>query len=416
MRLSEVQPHIEEKKNSKAWTKTNGSSEIIDKDTVITHHGETLGTLEDITHLVGERCDCPVHNPGHGDSMGEDYGLIVQLSGGDVGVHCSGSHCKKTYIPDTAKEVTKETKLTDPVSLGVKDFFGLSDTPVKTISLGGIPYPEKGLTMLGGDGGVGKSFITIKLAIGYLEEYKSSKVLFWFTEDYEAIIRKRIELFTSDKDILSRMDFVTNTDTWGQIPQLTKLSKNYGLTILDPLISFYEGEENNNGEARQFMLSLQKLNGLIIVIHHSSKGGSVLRGASDFRNGVRMVYKVEKPLVLHKKGTRVMRSDDKDLLGYRCLFIDKDNWGVANTVQPEVYSDEHSGFMMKVFEATEEEATRVDERIKTIQVALEEVNGKAISEEHTVHTSKGFDEIKKGDGFRDKLTKKDKDVKHTTLK
>ena len=67
-------------------------------DTTVIHHGEVIGTLESIKE--GQRCDCP-HGHLHSDGLGDDYAHTVRLSGGEIGISCSGDSCTGLFIPDT---------------------------------------------------------------------------------------------------------------------------------------------------------------------------------------------------------------------------------------------------------------------------------------------------------------------------
>ena len=67
-------------------------------DTTITHHGEVIGILGTVEE--GKRCDCPYGHL-HNDGLGEDYAHTVKLSGGEVGISCSGDSCPGLFIPDT---------------------------------------------------------------------------------------------------------------------------------------------------------------------------------------------------------------------------------------------------------------------------------------------------------------------------
>ena len=263
-----------------------------------------------------------------------------------------------------------------PSALEKKSFFQLDDTPMKKILLNGVPYPEKGLTMLAGDGGVGKSFIVSHLAASYLQKYDHKKVLFWFTEDYESVVRERIKGICHDRNTLNRMHFITSDihTIDDAIAPLEELSKRYGLIILDPLISFFHGNENDNADARAFGNRMKQLSGLVILIHHSAKAGSASRGASDFRNMVRLVYKVEKPIVTYKKSTYERKVDDIDLLGHRALLVNKDNWGITDKTKKTARTAEDSGYLMKIFDVSK---TYEDDTRKREDSILEELDGLA---------------------------------------
>ncbi len=289
----------------------------------------------------------------------------------------------KKILPDDDDSVSDEVK--------TKLYRDLKSKAITTITLAGVPYPTKGLTMLTGDGGVGKSFIALQVAISYLEQHPKEKALFWFTEDHEAIVKERVGSVTKNKDILSRMVFVTAdiNNLKDSVKTAVELSQKFGIIILDPLISFFTGEENSNSEARSFGNRLKKMHGLVILIHHSAKSGSASRGASDFRNMVRMVYKVVKPQVRYKKSGYERRADDLQLLGYRAMMVDKDNWGVTVKTRVTAYTDEDSGFLIKAFDVDKRYRENVITQVTDIRAELRGYgqSDTRIAEEHTVRKS-----------------------------
>jgi len=102
--------------------------------------------------------------------------------------------------------------------------------------------------------------------------------------------------------------------------------KDFDFIILDPLIAFFGGDENNNSQAREFMNLLtewaDKEDKAILLVHHNNKsttGG--IRGASAFVDAVRLQYQLFYPSEL----------DEESLIpnNYRIIKIIKDNWGVS---------------------------------------------------------------------------------------
>lgn len=277
--------------------------------------------------------------------------------------------------------------------LQIKKFSELSAKKIETITLCGVPLPKMGLGMIAGNGGVGKSSVVIKLTISYLSLYPEARALLWFTEDHEAIIRERFERQNVDSDILDRIDFVGTQirSVMDNLPQvmaeLTELCKGHGITVLDPLISFYSGEENSNSEARTFINTMTALSGLVLLIHHSSKSGETSRGASDFRNGVRIAYRVDKSEIIYQAGGgHTRRGDDINLLGVRALILDKDNWDIAGGTAKTIRSHDGAGFMIPVFEPTQTHKDNAAMIRKSIKDELSPflTGKKEISEVHTL--------------------------------
>lgn len=195
-----------------------------------------------------------------------------------------------------------------------------------------LPIPKSAVCMLTAPGGVGKSFFSIQIACQVIKEEPNRRVLLWLSEDPEGQSRKRLD------DVLSRvmkigdakayMDHIDIIGSDSQTPHITienlgefqKMIESYAVVIIDPLIAFYAGDENNNGEARSFMNmfthTAQKQMQSIIFIHHHSKGNKeskgTTRGAGAFVDAVRAVYELE------------LIEDSRE----RKLNITKDNWGV----------------------------------------------------------------------------------------
>ncbi len=265
---------------------------------------------------------------------------------------------------------------------------GFNDLPKEggeVLILDGIPVPETGIVMFVGDGDVGKSFITLKLAIEYLIQHPDERALFWFTEDEGHQVRKRIKLFDPDKYITNRMDFISSdiseyTDEDTLINELKELTEVYGVTVLDPLISFFRGNENDNSEARVFANKMKGLNGLVFMIHHSSKGGSASRGASDLRNSGRIMYQVVKAQIKLSTSSYKRRTDDPEYTRSRGLLIEKDNSGTTDEVRPDIRSDENRGYMLTVFPEDAMRTLRAEEWLASATTELNILKGKSKSD------------------------------------
>ena len=91
-------------------TDNNSKATRLPLDMTITHKGEIIGTLETIEE--SQRCDCP-HGHLHSDGLGEDYAHTVRLSGGEVGISCSGDSCTGLFIPDTQMHQSNSTNMND---------------------------------------------------------------------------------------------------------------------------------------------------------------------------------------------------------------------------------------------------------------------------------------------------------------
>lgn len=178
-----------------------------------------------------------------------------------------------------------------------------------------IPFPKYSVGIISAKGGVGKTFAALKEADAFIEEqlketgsYK--KVLILATEDRAGKIRYRanklnlkhlqhIEISSIYSFDVMEKDF--KTQNWKTTEDFYKFkadSEKYDLIIIDPMISFYSGKENDNGDAKKFMMPFVKLandrNQNIIFLHHADKEGKGSRGAGAFADATRLTYFVSK--------------------------------------------------------------------------------------------------------------------------
>jgi len=222
-----------------------------------------------------------------------------------------------------------------------------------------LPIPKGSITMITAPGGSGKSYLSIQIALRMILENKENRILLWNTEDAVGEMKKRsnkiLKYILKNEELdISNIDVIDNSKlpvyfNDGNNKEFLEYFKKYNLIILDPLISFYSGEENNNSEARRFMNLLNKIainnNQSIIIVHHHNKkdkeGNSRTRGASAFVDAVRLLYEIQ-PLKNYKT--------------LKKIEIAKDNKGVTFMVK-------NDNFIIKVLpfnEPTKEEKIGVE--------------------------------------------------------
>jgi len=197
-----------------------------------------------------------------------------------------------------------------------------------------LPFPKKTVSMIVASGGIGKSWITIQLALRYLIKNPNEKVFAWLSEDTKGLSKFRANLISSEilnKDINEFSNFMVTGSEWptfyiieenGSLSSKFELMKaklkDYSVILLDPLIGFYGGNENSNSQARKFIQQFTRWaareNKTIIFIHHADKLGKGSRGASSIVDAVRLVYKID-----------AIDNDDAK----RKFTIEKDNYGVS---------------------------------------------------------------------------------------
>lgn len=172
-----------------------------------------------------------------------------------------------------------------------------------------LPLAKRKVTMLSAKGGSGKSFIAIQAGIRLTNQGK--KVGMWLSEDESGEIRERSDLINSrilfNSNPLSEHLYINGSENYP--PQIThnmfeairEAWKGLDLVVIDPLIGFFSGNENDNSQAKQFMSILTSIatqnNQAILVIHHNTKqdqdGNSTTRGASAFVDAVRILYNLK---------------------------------------------------------------------------------------------------------------------------
>ena len=223
--------------------------------------------------------------------------------------------------------------------------------PVKAsfILRGYIPLPISAVTMLNSDGGVGKTRLSLLIADKF-SALEGKKSLLWLTEDYPGQVRSIYDeliqnemakkesldnIFIEERDAI-QLAYTENRVFKLNADEIEKIGNSIidvgaELLVLDPLLSFYGGNENDNSQADIFMLGLvkiaQKCKISILLIHHNRKSidgndSGVFRGATAFHNKCRCRYSLSKCKLQNKED-----DVEKHNAGYRRLRLEKDSWG-----------------------------------------------------------------------------------------
>ena len=243
------------------------------------------------------------------------------------------------------------------------DFSMVENREIEFILKNFLPIPKKAVTLLSAKGGTGKSWLVLQLALRYINQQSDKKVFAWLSEDPTFATKKRAEkiineILINDKNSLfydinnpnyknfkylgsetRPFHFIEydykNKEINSLFYKLKHTLKDFDFIILDPLIAFYGGDENNNSQAREFMNLLtewaDKEDKAILLVHHNNKSSTGgIRGASAFVDAVRLHYEL---LTLDQKEERTLPDN------YRIIKIQKDNWGVKkilNTKKIEI--------------------------------------------------------------------------------
>ena len=180
-----------------------------------------------------------------------------------------------------------------------------------------LPMPQNTVGIISSRGGMGKTFLSLRLASSFILE-TGKRALVWFSEDEPEIIGFRFDAlvkeFGINKDTQSKIDYITTSPKQFAIKDkgifkanheaiagIRKdcINNNVGLVVIDPLLAFYGGDENDNSQARVFMqvfLDWAKQDGInILFVHHAQKGDGSARGAGAFIDACRYAYELHYP-------------------------------------------------------------------------------------------------------------------------
>jgi archaellum biogenesis ATPase FlaH len=182
------------------------------------------------------------------------------------------------------------------ISEGVYSVADIFDMDINVSwNIAGI-LPVGGLMILSGLHGKGKSFLALDLSIKmtqkipslWLDKFKlqSGPVAYIDTENGLPLIKHRLELLGAKEEnnlkIIYRPSLdINDSSDYSQLSEdLKKI--NPVLIIIDSLRRFYSGSENDSGNMSQVMHKIMNLHPAAkIVLHHTCKDGSKLRGSGD---------------------------------------------------------------------------------------------------------------------------------------
>jgi len=243
-----------------------------------------------------------------------------------------------------------------------------SSQPKLDFVLPGLLAGSVGLVV--GAGAVGKSYLALHIGLsvatgrsvsqGLWEPSTIGNVALIFGEDQPDIIQERLywlrkmegitdeeaELIDQRLEVISTSGFdmrIVKKSRDGIVDgpfirALLELAKNKRLIIIDPLIFLSDLDENDNGAATQLMQTLQRIaretGTTIIVLHHTSKGGSgerddwtAARGASAFTTACR--WQVNLSLPNSKECDKYCIDDDMRNYWIRVAIV-KANYGAPS--------------------------------------------------------------------------------------
>lgn len=213
-----------------------------------------------------------------------------------------------------------------------------------------LPFPKKTVSLVTAPGGSGKTWALLQIAARFcLEDVKNNRAFLWLSEDPKSLSKVRLrkildkviktsssslKIDLADDSTPQLLNIMNNKVIIDPIwHDLKRIFDNYDLIILDPLIAFFGGDENNNGHARFFMQMFteyaSKNDKIIIFIHHSTKGTAGSRGAGAIVDAARLHYEVDRIKIENKE-------IDEKKLHMRSIRLAKDNYNAAQYLQGSV--------------------------------------------------------------------------------
>jgi len=169
-------------------------------------------------------------------------------------------------------------------------------------------FPVGGVSIIGGDGGIGKSWIILHLALcvatgqalfGHFP-VKQGKVLIIDEEDAKPLIKKRLDKLSKGMGMTNRkgipLSILANEsimiDNKYSYERLSNsiIRRKPSLVTIDSLIRVHNKDENSANEMndvlRRIKALIANLDSSIILTHHTNKASPGLRGSTDIRNFV----------------------------------------------------------------------------------------------------------------------------------
>ncbi|MBD3362104.1 AAA family ATPase [Candidatus Dojkabacteria bacterium] len=215
----------------------------------------------------------------------------------------------KNSILEEADQIVKKNYVY-LLSKTVTEIMNDSDSDMKYLVEGMIF--EKTINLISGHSGVGKSLFTqllagcLSLGSDFLDKYlcKKSNVAFLDRENEDPVLKERYKKIDSDKDSIFYLDLETEFkgEAVNELEQFIQ-QNDIDVLIIDTMVRFQRGDENNSKDVASFFAILRKLlKSLksIFLIHHLRKGnpdekaGNMsARGSSDIPASVDSHFLIE---------------------------------------------------------------------------------------------------------------------------
>ena len=283
----------------------------------------------------------------HLDSYIEEIKRLAQLRA----LHNIGVHLVNGEFSEVTEAINyAETSLRNVIDMNLSadefEITSLVDAPdgeTEFVLGEWLPLPRGTVSLIVAPGGTGKSWTALQMALRHSRS-SGKKSVVWLSEDPIYETKKRAQSICSEilhapfeirgVDVVSRPPLQMMQNKQFNPSNFYKLRKNfagYDLVVIDPLLAFYGGDENDNSQARAFMQPFmdwaREENICIVFLHHSRKNndesakGSA-RGAGAFVDAARTVYQIDK--IYHNKHAGTL---DMDNVHMREFMLTKDNYG-----------------------------------------------------------------------------------------
>jgi len=242
---------------------------------------------------------------GHLEGLAASVAVVEAKTGKDAFDHLEAGHGVEDFVPVELDGQDEQVSADEPG----QEFRTLAEIEAEAIEWLWHPYVPLGeVTVLAGDGGVGKSMIALSIAatlsIGLtpftLAECAPCHVLFVTAEDDAArTLKPRASHYELDETRIHVLDcgLGMSADKW--IEKVTAACKEFGakLVVIDPLQAFSDGRDLNKlHEARAAMATFHRLaretGCAVLIISHFNKGtgGKAqyrVNGSADIVNAAR---------------------------------------------------------------------------------------------------------------------------------
>ena len=194
-------------------------------------------------------------------------------------------------LVEEVRELTQKLNLQDRKNNIKQPYKEDINTKIKTVC--NNLFPVGYLSLLAGPSGIGKTYAAINLSCSFVME-TNKKAFLWLSEDLGQVgfrietvlqniwtekadkIRKNLFYMndTAERFLTKEFGTVRVDNTFLNWFKLNIVEK-YDFIVLDPLIAFFGGNENDSGDARLFMDTASKMvmgtNKVILILHHTNK-------------------------------------------------------------------------------------------------------------------------------------------------